>query len=394
MAAYNRWLTIYRRRKGRIGANPGAAGRFFSKELKTLVRRMKAGASMAAGYFKRGQYCVAWTMAWHAAVLAEQAVGVGRLAGVYSRGDIGPMIRSLRGMIIGPVFLHRWLDRLKNRPIKNLSDLMAMAEAYMYYNVGLGLSRVSDIFFSPLSRIKDEKQRVEVALSALGLNVFARGFMWVIDDFLRLGLGYPGPPLPPMKTLRAWSRLMRRAAYANLGYIEKAIIDPRAAERRRSAVRAKMTWLKSDMHYLRAWACFQAMAMVRPRVPAGAHRAAATLGGTTGSFALSALVVAKHYSLEAGLGRGGGVTRLDKVGALEIMLRSARANLRRTILQAKAAGCSLVIPVFHSRLADAFSRPDSPLSIRVGSLADYWLGSTFSRLMAIFASSRRLSDPD
>ncbi len=208
-------------------------------------------------------------------------------------------------------------------------------------------------------------------------EALARNLFHFVDDLLLMGMGHPGRPLGDPQALVEWARGMHLAAGANLGYIDKAIIEPAAQEAQADAEALKFKLLAQDYQYQQATLCYQAVPVLLKRVDAGPNQAAAVLGGATSSFALSGLVVAKYYCLGVQPNPQGGWG--DQASqALAAMLQSSRQRLRQTILGAEAKGYEPVMPIFHYLAGEGLNAVSQESDDQVNSLAEYWSGSTLA----------------
>jgi hypothetical protein len=212
-------------------------------------------------------------------------------------------------------------------------------------------------------------------------EAMARNLFYFVDDLLLMGMGHPGPPLKDPQALVEWARGMHLAAGANLGYIDKAIIEPGAREAHVDAEALKQKLLAQDYQFQQAYLCYRAVPVLLSRVEPGPNQAAAVLGGATSSFVLSGLIVAKYYSLGALPDNTGRVGSIKRPQALKAMLESSRHRLRQTILAAQAQGYQPVMPIFHYLNGEGSNAITQDPNDVVNSLAEYWSGSTMGRLM-------------
>ena len=184
---------------------------------------------------------------------------------------------------------------------------------------------------------------------------------------------------------------MRLAARANLGYVERAIVWPMARRHGVSPWGLNRDLMARDYQYLLAVTCIEAAEEVQDMLPRGVHREASLLGGSMGSFAFAGMVVAKYYSLGARFDAQGRISEVANRAGLGFMLRSAHRRLRHGIIRARSLGITPVIPIFHLRVADELAADQNDLSARIVALSEYWLGTTFARLMNILGGGREPS---
>ncbi|MBU1741894.1 MAG: hypothetical protein KKC37_10130, partial [Proteobacteria bacterium] len=328
-------------------------------------------------------YPAALSLMWSAAVLADLGAHVSHLEFLGRTKGLGAMAVAFRGYLTRGVFFRNFEARLKARPVRNLNDLITVADAYLFFNAARGLSQTTWMMHRKLRRSPNRNFSVRLIVDGTKYAVLARNLVSLMDSLLAVGLGHSGPVLPPENKLTAWAKMMFRAAQANLGYIEAAIFGPAARRRGRSARRLKGWWLDRDLHYLVALRCFDSVRAIMNRGGAGLHLSAAVLGGAVGSWSLSALVVAKHDSLWVKVDPAGRIKALGNPAGLERLLLSGRTRLRAGLIRARAAGFLPVMPIFHLRVAEYSARPGAALSDRLSALSEYWLGSTWGRLFIV-----------
>lgn len=339
----------------------------------------------AVAIFQKNQYAPAMQLMFNAATGADAAAHLALLYAGYGQGGLDGMKKVFKDFVITKEFLVSFLSKLVNQPLKSVSDLITVAEAFAYYDAALGVHLNTTAVLLKLPEVKEEKKIVQVLEGAALSEAMARNFFHFVDDLLHMGLGYAGPAVPPAERLAVWSRGMYQTAGANLGYIEKAIIDPTAKGMGVAGDLVKNKLMGMDFHYGLAQTIVMAVPRVLKAIESEQHAAAAVLGGAAASFSLSSLVVAKYYCLGADLNPTGMVTSLEKPQHLLPMLRSSHRELRQTILKAQAAGNTPIIPLFHLVSAEALARQSEEINDRLLCLSEQWAGSTFGRLMVIFS---------
>jgi uncharacterized protein len=324
----------------------------------------------------------ALTLMWSATVLADLGTHMALLERAGREQGFPGMSRVFQSFLIPKNFFPILSTRLRNRPVKNLNDLITLADAYLIMNAARGLAWTARLMAGKLTRTANRNFALRLIVDGIKYVVLARSLAALVDDYLAIGLGAPGPNLPPQARVTAWSRMMYRAAQANLGYVERAIFEPYARRRGRSVQRIRGWWLDRDLQYLVAVRCFDSVQRGSRTGGHGLHATASVLGGAVGSWALSALVTAKHDSLWIKVDRTGRIIGLGNPAGLKRLLVSARARARAGLIRARAAGFNPVMPVFHLRLAEYSARPEAVLSDRLSALSEFWLGSVWGRMFA------------
>ena len=342
------------------------------------AQTMRARAQQAK---QRGNLCLAMPWMFLAAEAADTGTHLSYLYVAQARGGEQEMMRVFEGYLIKPDFLDGFQRKLNQQKIENLNDLMALSEAYAYFNAALGTTITTQEMLKNIKKLTQKAPLLQVVETITLHEAMARNLFYFVDDLLLMGMGHPGRPLKDHQALVEWARGMHLAAGANLGYIEKAIIEPVAEEAHVDAGELKLKLLARDYQYQQANLCYRAMPALLKRVEPGPNQAAAVLGGATASFALSGLVVAKYYCLGAPPDNTGRVGSIKRPEALKAMLGSSRRRLRQTILAVQGQGYDPVMPLFHYLAGEASNALSQAPDDVITSLAEYWAGSTLGRLM-------------
>ncbi|MBI4797487.1 MAG: hypothetical protein HY794_01860 [Desulfarculus sp.] len=338
-------------------------------------------ASRAAQAKQAGNLCLAMPLMFLAAVSADTGTHLSYLYVALARGGDQDMMRVFKGYLIKQDFLDSFLRKLNAQKIKNLNDLMALSEGYAYYNAALGTILTTQEMLNNLKQLTQKAPLIQVVEAITIYEALARNMFHFVDDLLLMGMGHPGRSVKDTQALVEWARGMHLAAGANLGYIDKAIIEPAAQEAHVDAEALKLKLLSQDYQYQQANLCYRAVPVLLKRVEPGPNQAAAVLGGATSSFALSGLVVAKYYCLGAQPDNTGRVGSIKRPQALGAMLESSRRRLRQTILTVQYQGYDPIMPLFHYLAGEGSNAQSQDPNDVVTSLAEYWAGSTMGRLM-------------
>ncbi|MBU0513565.1 MAG: hypothetical protein KJ621_02220 [Proteobacteria bacterium] len=382
-AAYNRWSRVLEDRLKRMSRTARDVPAAVKGNMAKLWRAAHLYKSKADQAFRAGRLMTATNHVVAAAVAADLGAHLSYLFIALKKQGAPGLKRVFARYVPTAAFMNSFLKRLTSARVKNVNDLITVSEAFGYYSVALGVQLFLKAKIGALDRITDLRKLLPLIVQATNLAVLARTIFFITDDVLNLGLGYPGPPLPPMIKMGLWARAMRRASEANLLYIDNAIIDPIAREFKKTPDFVKGRLLGNDNHFQLAWLSFKAWPLLARHVSSNVHQAAAILGGTTTSWSFSALVIAKYYSLIVKKDKTGAAVGVGRPKLLAHMLRSAHRQLRRVILRAQAKGWTPIVPLLHLRAAEVMSGPRHGITDRINALSDYWLGSTFGRLFLI-----------
>jgi predicted S18 family serine protease len=179
----------------------------------------------------------------------------------------------------------------------------------------------------------------EAALNAALQQIMAWLDLQHANDYLELADRYGGKAIPPDAPLAQIAEYYRRAADANLEFFDTIIIEDIARESGVRAERVQAFLRVKDIHYglLRT-----AMADVQPRLSTyfgtGPHLQYANLAASLHNHLYAAILVAKHYSLEAKLDRHFLVEAVGHERTLNEWLTASEDQARRSIALLARAG--------------------------------------------------------
>jgi hypothetical protein len=359
------------------------------RQLQDLIKTMDKRFALAQDYLRQGRLCAGLGVIMQTASMAGQAEAGARLRIARKKGGIKAMKKVYQGLEVSGFMLAERFQTLGRRPVKNLNDLITLAEAYAFVNTAFGVAWQARQQMKILDKADTDDQKAFIIIRSAQLQLVAQDLLFFSRDLLAMGMGYWGPPVPKLKRLAVWSWAMTKAAEANIGYFDRVYVNSLADSLNRSPKAVRLFVMSRDMHYMMGRLCHIATRAVAARLPRGVHQAAVILGGTTSSFALTSLVVAKWTKLDARLNEHGALIRLGSPQFLKPMLGSARRHLRESILRARKMGFRAVVPIFHLRVAEALDGENNPVADRLWALSEYWMGTLFGRLMTALAEPNK-----
>jgi hypothetical protein len=377
-----RWRGKFQDSVARMRQTAPQVPRKYHGKLDMAWKNAHALAAKSDRAREQGNLAAAAPLMFLAAVAADAG---GHLSYLYianeERGLKGAL-EVLKGYLVTDRFMRQFQDKLNQRQPSSLNDLMALVEAYAYYDLALGTVLHTQKLVGNLKELSEKIPPLVLAETVTLGEALARNLFYFVDDLLLMGMGHPGGKLDRAPDLGAWAKGMYQAAGANLGYIEKAVVEPLAQQAGADPKVVQLKILSRDPQYQQAQLSYQAVPVLFERVPAGVNQSAAVMGGAVASFAMSGLVVAKWYSLEAPPDANGMVGRVGRPRALGNMLASSRGHLRQMILAVRERlGFDPVMPIFHYRGAEGVRGMSQDPNDLVTILSEYWIGSTQGRLM-------------
>ncbi len=388
-SSYEAWVKRHRQRLASLKKLMPQLTAEQRRQVTGLIKTAAKRFALAQDYLRQGRLCAALGLVLQTAAMAGQGVAGARLRIARKAGGIKAMLKVYRGLRVSGAMLVKQFKSLGRRPVKNLNDLITLAEAYAYVSTAFGVAWQATQQMTFVGKAETDDQKAAIIMRSALLHLVARDLLYFARDLLDMGMNYWGPPVPDLKRLATWSWAMTKAAEANIGYFDRVFINAMANRLNRSPNLVRVFVMTRDMHYLMGRLCHIATRAVAARLPRGVHQAAAILGGTTTSFALTSLVVAKWTKLDARLDQHGALVSIGSPQYLEPMLRSARRHLRESILRAQKMGFKAVVPIFHLRVAEALAGPNHPVADRLWALSEYWMGTLFGRLMTALAEPGR-----
>ncbi|MBU0514696.1 MAG: hypothetical protein KJ621_07980 [Proteobacteria bacterium] len=388
-SSYETWGRRYQRRLKALQSLTPKVFFKYRPGFQTLARVAESRLAKGREALRQGKLCAGLGMVFQAASLVGRGELLARLRIAYGQGGVSAMIGVYKRHQVTSAVLMKSFQKLAKLPVKNLNDLITLAEAYAYTATAYGVSWQASQQMALVSKTKKDDQKVFLILRSAAMTLIARDLLHFSEDLIKMGMGYWGPPVPPLKRLAGWSWAMTKAAEANIGYFDRVFINAMANKYGRSPKAVRLIIMLRDLQYMLGRLCAVASRAAAARLPKGVHQSAVILGGTATSFALTSLVVAKWTKLDARLDKSGALVKLGSPQFLKPMLRSARRHLRESILRAQKMGFQAVVPIFHLRVAEALAGPENPIADRLWALSEYWVGTLFGRLMTALAEPEK-----
>lgn len=379
--SYKRWAKKFEQAAGQMKATSAEVPRQFHPQLEKFWKMAHKDYSRARQALAKGALCAAVQLMYNAASSADTGAYLSHLYVGYRRGGLQGMVKVFDNYILTQQDLDKLRAKLTSQRVISVTDMITLAEAFSYYNAAMGVHVNTSMVLAELKKLKEEKKIVQALSQATIGESIARNLTNFMDDLLYMGLRFPGPNLPPQAKINDWATAMHLAAGGNLGYIRKAIIDPAAEEMRVLPQDLMAKAMGNDTHYLMARMSFAASSALANDFHRDFFKSVAVLGGSVASFSYSSMVVAKYYSLGAKTNETGEIVQLQDEAGLEPMLRSARRQLRRVVLEAQTQGCTPIIPIFHLRTAEYLAGQHMSLNDRMLGMGECWTGSSYGRLM-------------
>ncbi len=324
------WISRYEKNRNDFNALP--------QKVQDLVADYAALADEKANdadkALKQGLVAVAYADASQAAIYAQLATMTGQIVQDYLISGLQKAVDHYQASSAVQTELKAVIAALKAEDAKTVSDLLALFDAYSNVGLAEGLlmsanAEVDNIVQNVDSLSKEEilqgftTAALEQALASVAVQ-YAR-------DSADIGLGFGKAPAPASDKVLQIAETLRRASDSNLALFDSIIIDEYARQTGMHPDVLKNLMMSKETNYLMAVASRQGINVLKDEVGAGQPQAALIFGQSQNVYALSAGLLAKHYSLGAEVDQDLNVVSFQREKALGEMLDFADQRARELI---------------------------------------------------------------
>jgi uncharacterized protein len=339
---------------------------------------MAAKADSALG---QGLAAVAYQRAWNAATLMQIYVLGGEIVEKYLSEGIDPVISQLNATSAASAEMDAVVQLLKTEEPKTISDQMALFDAYTNVGIGQGLLLIGDV---TLQNVIDNYDQMEEGDIVGGLTeaalyyMLARSYTQLARDSMDISYGFGSGALADPARVAAMSETLRRAAESNLSYFESVTVDEYAQYWGVHPDVARDEFLNFETDYLLAVASTNGTQALASGAEGSGGVDPMILGNSLGTYARSAGLIAKYYSLDAQVDENGDVVAIGKERALADMLDLADQRAKELIgLNGDDVPVPAVVYYENARVL----RQGSP-SDQLEALKGYWAASSIASVQA------------
>lgn len=334
------WYTRYWQLQGQYQALPAAIKIDSTNAM--MAAAAKAGAK-ADSYYQQSLPSAAYNRAFNAALSAGLGYHTAKVIESFLAGGLEGGAQYLQSMRSVNLKIDSFLDRLETQQAANLSDVVAIADAYGNVTLAMGLIQLAD---NALGReAKTNEETIAKLAEATLYYVVAEQVVELAKDSIDVGVGFGKAPPPAQAEVESLAELFRRAAQANLNYFESITLNEIAEGIGAHPNVIRSRFASRDFTYTFANATINAMGPLKKRAPSGLQGAYATLGGALQSYSMSSVLVAKYYSLGAQLDKNGALIGVRNERAMINMLDFAERRAKEVIGLGVAIGADPVGPV-------------------------------------------------
>jgi len=338
-------------------------------------------ADKAESALDQGLAAVAYQRAWNAATLMQIYVLGGEIVEKYLSEGIDPVISQLNATSAASAEMDAVVQLLETEEPKTISDQMALFDAYTNVSIGQGLLLIGDV---TLQNVIDNYDQMEEGDIVGGLTeaalyyMLARSYTQLARDSMDISYGFGSGALADPARVAAMSETLRRAAESNLAYFESVTVDEYAQYWGVHPDVARDEFLNFETDYLLAVASTSGTQALASGAEGSGSVDPMILGNSLGTYARSAGLIAKYFSLDAQVDESGNVVAIGRERALADMLDLADQRAKELIgLNGDDVPVPAVVYYENARVL----RQGSP-SEQLEALKGYWAASSIASVQA------------
>jgi hypothetical protein len=320
---------------------------------------------------KQGLVAVAYADASEAAIYAQLATMMGQIVQNYLIGGLQKAVDQYQASSAAQTELKAVIAALKAEDPKTVSDILALADAYSNVGTAEGLLMMADGEIANMVQNADSLSEEEI-LQGFTVASLEQALASVVIQYARdaadIGLGFGKAPVPDAARVQQIAETLRRAADSNLALFDAIIVDAYARQTGMHPDVIKNILMSKETNYLLAVAARQGIDVLKDEVGQGQPLAALTFGQSNNAYALSAGLLAKHYSLGAQVDENLDVVSFQREKALGEMLDFADQRARELI---NAAGEDASIAALYYYELGRSQRQGDPQE-QLDALGYYW----------------------
>jgi hypothetical protein len=320
---------------------------------------------------KQGLVAVAYADASEAAIYAQLATMTGQIVQDYLISGLQKAVDHYQASSAAQTELKAVIAALKAEDPKTVSDLLALFDAYSNIGVAEGLLMSAGGEIDNILQNADSLSQEEIlqgfTTAALEQAVASVAVQYA-RDAADIGLGFGQAAAPDSDQVLQIAEALRRAGDSNLALFDAIIVDEYARQTGMHPDVLKNVLMSRETNYLMAVASQQGINVLKDEVGPGQPQAALIFGQSQNVYALSAGLLAKHYSLGAEVDQDLNVVSFQREKALGEMLDFADQRARELI---NAAGeDSSIAALYYYELGRSLRQGDP--QEQLDALGYYW----------------------
>jgi uncharacterized protein len=361
------WISRYQKSRNEFNALP--------QQVQDLIADYALHADEKAAdsdkALKQGLVAVAYSNASEAAIYAQLATMTGQIVQDYLISGLQKALDHYQASSAAQTELKAVIASLKAEDPKTVSDMLALFDAYSNIGTAEGLLLLANSQIANMVQNADSLSKEEIfqgfATAALEQAVASVAVQYA-RDAADIGLGFGTAPAPDSAKMLQLAEALRRASDSNLALFESIIVDDYARQAGLHPDVVKNILMSNETNYLFAVAGRKGLDVLKDEVGQGPTQAALIFGQSQNGYALSAGLLAKHYSLGAEVDQDLNVVSFKREKALGEMLDFADQRARELI---NAAGEDTSIAALYYYELGHSQRQGTPQE-QLDALGYYW----------------------
>jgi uncharacterized protein len=361
------WISRYQKSRNEFNALPKQVQDLIG-DYALLADTKAADADKA---LKQGLVAVAYVHASEAAIYAQLATMTGQIVQDYLISGLQKAVDHYQASSAAQTELKAVIATLKAEDPKTVSDVLALFDAYGNIGTAEGLLLMADGQIANLAQNAESLSKEEILqgfVTAALEQAVASVAVQYARDAADIGLGFGQASMPDSAKLLQIAETLRRASDSNLALFDSIIINEYARQTGLHPDVVKNMMMSKEMSYLLAVASRQGITALKDEVGQGQPQAELIFGQAQNAYALSAGLLAKHYSLGAEVDKDLNVVSFQREKALGEMLDFADQRARELI---NAAGeDSSIAALYYYELGRSLRQGDP--QEQLDALGYYW----------------------
>ncbi len=376
------WYKLYSTALDAYSKMPGQAK--LSQECVALYKQGLEIIQHAQKMAAEGELSAAFWDHVHAAIYGYLALEVGRYRAAYADGGYAAAVKRVRN--------NDWLEkevqatarRMREETPHTTDQLLMYFHACDAFLEALSLQYSAQELLANLPKTETEAANRPAMLAAT-YQIIAWLDLKAAGDYLDLGAGYGGTPLPQQAAWRDISDYLRRASEANNSVFDALIIKEGASAAALGIEQFRSNLMQKDMTYaLLHTASEQIFPRLKDYFGDGDAYGYAYLAASMYVHTRAATLLAKYYSLGAELDDAANIVAIGRERTLGDWLEFAEDQSRRDIALLSASGIDVTPCVQVHEIARICARRDLPNKLEA--LTHFWAADLHAQVLRRIAN--------
>jgi hypothetical protein len=321
-------------------------------------------------------------LAFEANFTAASTYHSARLSDIYQKSGLEAVIKEVKEVMTPWPRIELAIGHIKEFSPRTMREASGLIDAHSCLNESIAFAILGDDLLEKRGASDDESLDfiVEAAVNYQYALIDLDGMRELLEDW-RGGSALPSPE-PDRVALAA--QLFRRVAEANMSMFETLFVESRARAEGTSASAVRQRLMDEEGIYSHLQMNLRVLRVLENHLNQGAEYSYANLTAMRDAYVSSALLIAKHYSLQVAE-ETEGVTRVSKERTLQGMLEFAESQARRGIAHLKTKDIDANMPAT-GYLVGRLKR-EGTANDKLEALSYYWGSHLSSQILSILAGT-------